>query len=182
ILEGTRKFLDAHPSVDASRVGAIGASYGGFMTMHLLTHTDLFTAAISHAGISNLSSYWGRGWWGYLYSAAASAESFPWNARDLYVGQSPIFSADRIRTPLLLLHGDADVNVPAVESHQMYTALKLLGREVELIEIGGEDHTILTYPKRKLWARTILAWFDRYLKGQPEAWEHLWGTGDAPKG
>ncbi|MEM8929810.1 MAG: prolyl oligopeptidase family serine peptidase [Acidobacteriota bacterium] len=182
ILEGTERFLAAHPAVDSERVGCIGASYGGFMTMYLQTRTDRFAAAISHAGISNLASYWGQGWWGYLYSAAASANSYPWNARDLYIEQSPLYHADRINTPLLLLHGDADTNVPPVESHQMYTALKLLDREVELIEIGGQNHQIVFYPQRVLWAKTILAWFDRWLKDQPEAWEHLWGTEDDPKG
>ncbi|MEO1086589.1 MAG: prolyl oligopeptidase family serine peptidase, partial [Acidobacteriota bacterium] len=128
ILEGTKLFLEAHPFVDADRVGAIGASYGGFMTMYLQTRSDIFAAAVSHAGISNLASYWGQGWWGYLYSDAASAGSFPWNNKDLYVEQSPIYAADKITTPLLLLHGDADTNVPPVESHQMYTALEVLGK------------------------------------------------------
>lgn len=182
ILEGTEKFVAAHDFVDEQKIGAIGASYGGFMTMYLQTRTDLFAAAISHAGISNLSSYWGKGWWGYLYSAAASADRYPWNDPQLYTEQSPLYAADRIQTPLLLLHGDADTNVPPSESHQMYTALEVLGKEVELIEIGGENHTILTYEKRRLWASTILAWFDRYLRGQPAAWEHLWGTDDDPKG
>jgi len=182
ILDGVERFLDQHPFVDRDRVGALGASYGGFMTLHLLTESDLFATAISHAGISNLASYWGEGWWGYLYSAVASAESYPWNARELYVEQSPLFDADEIHTPLLLLHGDADTNVPPGESQQMYTALKLLGREVELIEIGGENHQIFTYPKRELWMRTILAWFDRHLKDQPELWRNLWGTDDEPRG
>ncbi len=182
IIEGTRKLLAESEYLDPERVGCLGASYGGFMTMYLQTRTDIFSAAISHAGISNLASYWGKGWWGFLYSAAASAESMPWNNRELYVDQSPLYSADKIQTPLLLLHGDADTNVPPVESHQMYTALKLLGKEVELIEIGGENHTILTYPKRKLWAQTVIAWFDRWLKDQPEAWEHLWGGDEEPKG
>lgn len=182
ILEGTKRFLDAHPFVDRERVGCIGASYGGFMTMYLVSHSDLFAAAVSHAGISNLASYWGQGWWGFLYSAAASADSYPWNARDLYVDQSPLYSADKIHTPLLLLHGDADTNVPPVESHQMYTALEVLGRDVELIEVGGENHQIFQYDKRKLWMETILSYFTKYLYDRPEWWSELWGTPEQPKG
>ncbi|MEO1369049.1 MAG: prolyl oligopeptidase family serine peptidase, partial [Acidobacteriota bacterium] len=182
ILEGTELFLEAHPFVDPERVGAIGASYGGFMTMYLQTRSDLFAAAVSHAGISNLASYWGQGWWGYLYSDAASAGSFPWNNKELYVEQSPLYAADKITTPLLLLHGDADTNVPPVESHQMYTALEVLGKEVELIEIGGQNHTILSLEERRLWTRTILAWFSHHLKDEPHMWQHLWGTEDEPKG
>ncbi|MBE0661447.1 MAG: S9 family peptidase [Bacteroidales bacterium] len=171
IIEGTKKFLAAHAYADASKVGCAGASYGGFMTMLLLTRTDIFATAISHAGISSISSYWGEGYWGYSYSAEASAESFPWNNKDLYIGQSPLFHADKINTPLLLLTGDSDTNVPPGESIQMYTALKLLGRPVELVLVKGEDHHILTYSKRILWHNTIMAWWDKYLKGQDEWWE-----------
>jgi len=175
IIEGTRRFLEAHPFVDAKRVGCMGASYGGFMTMYLITQTKSFRTAVSHAGISSLSSYWGEGYWGYLYSAIASANSFPWNRRDLYVDQSPLFNADRIHTPLLLLHGAVDTNVPPGESIQMYTALKLLGREVELIQVEGQNHHIMQKGKRIQWTKTILAWFDRWLKDQPEWWESLYG-------
>lgn len=177
IIEGTRRFLDAHPFVDPGRVGCIGASYGGFMTMLLLTKTDLFAAAVSHAGISALSSYWGEGWWGVDYSSVATAESYPWNRPDLYVEQSPLFHADRIRTPLLLLHGAGDTNVPVGESEQMYAALRVLGRDVEYIKVDGQNHWILNYPQRVLWMRTIIAWFDRQLKGQPGWWDHLYGAG-----
>jgi dipeptidyl aminopeptidase/acylaminoacyl peptidase len=171
IIEGTKKFLEAHNYADATKVGCAGASYGGFMTMLLLTRTDMFTTAISHAGISSISSYWGEGFWGYSYSAGASAFSFPWNNKDLYIGQSPLFHADKINTPLLLLTGDSDTNVPPGESIQMYTALKLLGRPVELILVKGEDHHILTYSKRIEWHKAIMAWWDKYLKGQGEWWE-----------
>jgi dipeptidyl aminopeptidase/acylaminoacyl peptidase len=117
IIMGTRLFLDDHPFIDPERVGSMGASYGGFMTMLLQTRTDMFAAAISHAGISSISSYWGEGYWGYSYSAVASAGSYPWNNRELYVDQSPLFSADKITTPLLLLHGSDDTNVPPGGEH-----------------------------------------------------------------
>jgi dipeptidyl aminopeptidase/acylaminoacyl peptidase len=174
ILEGVDRFLAAHDFVDGERMGSIGASYGGFMTMYLATRTDRFAASVSHAGISALTSYWGQGWWGYAYSGIASRGSFPWNDQELYVGQSPVYHADRITTPLLLLTGDADTNVPRGESHNMYTALKLLGREVELVEVPGQDHHILDREKRYAWWDTMLAWFDLHLKGEPEWWHHLY--------
>lgn len=173
IIEATKAFIQSHPFVDASRVGAIGASYGGFMTKLLLTRTDMFAAAVSHAGISSISSYWGQGFWGYSYSAEATAESFPWNRQDIYVDQSPLFLADRINTPLLMLTGDSDTNVPPGESIQMYTALKLLGRPAELVLIKGEDHTILTYNRRIEWHNAIMAWWEKHLKGYPEWWNDL---------
>ncbi len=178
IIEGTKKFIKSHPQVDANAVGCLGASYGGYMTMYLQTQTDLFATAIAHAGISSITSYWGQGYWGYLYSSVASANSYPWNNKKLYVGHSPLYLADKIHTPLLLLHGTADTNVPTGESIQLYTALKLLGREVELVEVEGQDHHIMDYKKRILWQKTIFAWFDKYLKHQPQWWEAMYPKKD----
>ncbi len=174
IIEGTKAFFQAHPFADASKVGCAGASYGGFMTMLLMTRTDMFTTAISHAGISSIASYWGEGYWGYSYSAEASAGSFPWNSKDMYINQSPLFHADKINTPLLLLTGDSDTNVPPGESIQLYTALKILDRPVELVMVKGEDHHIITYGKRIKWHNTIMAWWDKYLKDQPQWWDELY--------
>ncbi len=174
IILGVKKFLDAHPYVDSARVGCIGASYGGFMTMLLVSKTNIFNTAIAHAGISSISSYWGEGYWGYSYSAVASANSFPWNRQDIYLKQSPLFNANKISTPLLLLHGSVDTNVPPGESTQLFTALKILGREVEYIQILDQNHHIMTYSKRIVWTKTILAWFDRWLKHQPEWWLSLY--------
>jgi dipeptidyl aminopeptidase/acylaminoacyl peptidase len=174
IIDGVKKFLSAHSFVDPKRIGCIGASYGGFMTMLILTKTNIFASAIAHAGISSISSYWGEGYWGYSYSAIATADSFPWNRKDIYIAQSPLFNADKITTPLLLLHGTADTNVPPGESTQLFTALKLLGRQVEYIQFFDQNHQILTYNKKILWIKTIMAWFDRWLKGQPEWWFDLY--------
>lgn len=174
IVEGVKKFVAAHPFVDGTKIGNIGASYGGFMTQYLITQTDIFSASVSHAGISNIASYWGEGFWGYAYSAGASAGSYPWNNPKLYVEQSPIFQADKINTPLLLLHGTADTNVPIGESIQMYNALKLLGKPVEFIQVEGENHAIYDYNKRIQWNYAIYAWFDKWLKGDASWWNSMY--------
>ena len=174
IIEGTKKFCAEHNFVDAKKIGCIGASYGGFMTQYLQTKTDIFAAAISHAGISDITSYWGEGYWGYSYSSLATANSYPWNARDIYVEQSPLFHADKINTPLLFLHGSVDTNVPVGESIQMFTALKLLGKETAFIQVTGQNHQIFDYKKRAEWNNTIYAWFAKWLKEQPEWWEALY--------
>jgi dipeptidyl aminopeptidase/acylaminoacyl peptidase len=183
IIEGAKKFVEAHGFVDGSRLGCIGASYGGFMTELLVTRTDIFTAAVSHAGISSIAGYWGEGYWGYAYNAVAAANSFPWNRRDIYVDQSPLFNADKITTPLLLLHGADDTNVPPGESDQMFTALKLLGKTVEYVQIEGQNHAVMDYKKRDVWTRTIMAWFDRFLKNEPDGWNDLYAAaGGKPAG
>ena len=174
IIEGTKKFMAEHPYVDAAKVGCIGASYGGFMTQYLQTRTNLFAAAISHAGISDITSYWGEGYWGYTYSAGATANSYPWNNPSLYIGQSPLFSANKVNTPILFLHGQQDTNVPIGESIQMYTALKVLGKTAEFVTVEGQNHTIVGYKARIAWNNTIFAWFSKYLKGENEWWNELY--------
>ena len=174
IIEGTRRFCEEHPYVDSTKIGCIGASYGGFMTQYLQTVTDMFAAAISHAGISDHTSYWGEGYWGYSYSEVSMAESYPWSNPDLYVRQSPLFRADKIHTPLLFLHGDADNNVPVGESIQMFTALKLLDRPTAFVTVKDQDHHIMDYDKRIRWQDTIFAWFAKYLKDQPEWWDSMY--------
>jgi dipeptidyl aminopeptidase/acylaminoacyl peptidase len=174
IIEGVKQICAEHPFINPKKIGCMGASYGGFMTQYLQTQTDIFAAAVSHAGIANHTSYWGEGYWGYNYSEVSMANSYPWSHRDLYVNQSPLFNADKIHTPLLLLHGNADTNVPLIESLQMFTALKLLGREVALVEVEGENHHILEYGKKEKWLATQMAWFAKWLKDDPTWWEALY--------
>ena len=174
IIGAVKAFVAAHPFVDAKKIGCAGASYGGFMTQYLQTRTDLFAAAASHAGISSISSYWAGGYWGMSYSTVASEGSYPWNNPDLYTKHSPLFNADKIHTPLLLLHGTSDVNVPPSESTAMYNALKILGRTVELIEVTGEDHHILEPERQDRWMQTIQAWFAKHLQGNSQWWDHLY--------
>lgn len=174
IIEGVKRFCAEHPYVDTKKIGCIGASYGGFMTQYLQTQTDLFAAAISHAGISDHTSYWGEGYWGYSYSEVSMAESYPWTRRDLYVDQSPLFNADKIHTPLLFLHGAADTNVPVGESIQMFNALKLLGRPTAFVIVEGENHWIMDYQKRQKWQNTIFAWFQKWLKDDSTWWNFMY--------
>lgn len=175
IIEGTKKFCEAHPFVDSKKIGCLGASYGGFMTQYLQTLTDIFAAAVSHAGISNVTSYWGEGYWGHSYNSVAAAKSYPWNNPDLYTKQGALFNADKIHTPLLLLHGTVDTNVPIGESIQMFNALKILGREVEFITVQDENHVISDFDNKQVWQNTIMAWFAKWLQDDPRWWDNLYG-------
>ena len=174
IIEGVKHFCADHPFVDASKVGCFSASYGGFMTQLLLASTDIFATGISHAGISDHTSYWGEGYWGYSYSEVSMADSYPWTRKDLYVDRSPLYFADKIKDPILFLHGSADTNVPIGESIQMFTAMKLLGTETAFVVVDGENHGIQDYAKTRQWLRTISAWFAKYLKDDSTWWDELY--------
>ncbi len=176
IIEGTQRFCDEHAFVNRSKIGCLGASYGGFMTQYLQTQTDIFAAAVSHAGISDPTSYWGYGYWGYSYSAVSVANSYPWNRPDIYNDHAPLTMADRVHTPLLFMHGAEDTNVPINESIQMFTALKILGRETAMVVVEGQNHHILDYGKRIKWQSTIYAWFERWLKDDARWWESMYPT------
>lgn len=175
IISSTQAFCDEHAFVNRKKIGCIGASYGGFMTQYLQTKTDLFAAAISHAGISDHTSYWGEGYWGYSYSEVSMANEYPWTNKHLFVDQSPLYNADKIHTPLLFVHGTADNNVPVGESIQLYTALKLLGRPTAMVLVDGQEHHIIDYEKRLKWQNTIFAWFAKWLQDDASWWTEMYG-------
>ena len=88
--------------------------------------------------------------------------------------QSPLFNAPAVNTPILFLHGVADNNVPVGESIQMFTALKLLGKDTSMVLVKDQDHHILEYSKRLKWQKTIFAWFAKYLQDNPDPWNALY--------
>ena len=175
IIEGVEKLTAEKDFIDSERMGCYGGSYGGFTTMDLVTKTDMFACAVSMYGISNIASYWGGGIWGYTYGDIALAKSYPWNRPDIFAGKSPLFHADKITTPLLLLHGETDMNVPSLESEQMFTALKVLNRDVAYVKFPAEGHGIAgDFKNYAAHREMMLEWFDKYLKDQPEGWEKRW--------
>ena len=174
IIDATRQFVKDVPQCDADHIGCVSASYGGFITQWMMTKDNPFACGVSHAGISDHTSYWGEGYWGYSYSETSAANSYPWTRKDLFVDRSPLFNADKIKKPILFTHGTADHNVPVGESIQMYTALRLLGVPTAFVEVEGEDHGIMDPVKRTKWINTILAWFQRYLKNDDSWWNAVY--------
>jgi dipeptidyl aminopeptidase/acylaminoacyl peptidase len=174
IIDMVEVVLQRYSSLDSSAVGVYGGSYGGFLSMLLTTHSKVFKAACSIAGISNIASYWGGSRFGYQYGLSALSGSFPWSNPELFVQQSPLFRVDQITTPLLLLHGECDPIVPVSESEQMFISLKTLGREVLLVVFVDEEHGIRGCPSARLNSRRyVVTWFDKHLKGITTEWEQL---------
>jgi dipeptidyl aminopeptidase/acylaminoacyl peptidase len=175
IQAATEAILAQYSWLDADGIGIYGGSYGGFMTEYLVTVTDRYAAAVSMYGISDLGTYWGQGAWGWTYGDMALGGRTPWGDKQYFLDHSPLYQADQITTPLLLLHGDEDANVTPGESVQLFTALSVLDRPVEMVTFPGEDHGISgTWENRVAHRTMMLEWFDRYLKAQPEAWSNRW--------
>lgn len=175
VMAATSHALAERPYLDGDRVGIYGGSYGGFLTNYLVTHTDMYAAAVSMYGISDLATYWGQGAWGVTYGDMALGGRNPWGDPGYFTANSPLFRADQVRTPLLLLHGQSDANVTPGESAQLFTALSVLDRPVEMVTFPGEDHGISGSWDNRVAHRTMmLEWFDRWLRDRPDAWEARW--------
>jgi dipeptidyl aminopeptidase/acylaminoacyl peptidase len=156
---------------DPKRVAVMGNSYGGYSTLGLLVQTSLFRAGVVNAGFSSLISAYlsmdrdgNATFLGWAESGQGRMGGTPWEARDTYIENSPLFYLDRVRTPLLLTCGSEDT-VPTSEAEAVFVGLRRLGRAVELRVYEGEDHwpgmwTEAAY--RDLHDR-VLSWFDRWL-------------------
>jgi dipeptidyl aminopeptidase/acylaminoacyl peptidase len=142
---------------DRDRIGVGGHSYGAFMTANLLAHTKLFRAGIARSGAYNrtLTPFGFQG-----------EERSYWQAQDLYERMSPFTYADKIKTPILLVHGMADNNTGTfpVQSERMYAALKGNGAAVRYVQLPGEAHG---YAARESVGHTLaemMSWLDQFVK------------------
>ncbi len=177
VVPGVQRLIDLGIA-DPDAVGLHGHSWSGYQTAFIVTQADIFAAAIAGAPVSNMTSAYSgiRHSTGlarqFQYEQGQSRISGSlWEARDEYIDNSPVFFADRIRTPLLILHGDADGAVPWEQSVELYLALRRLEKPSWLLQYRGEDHHPQTYPNKLDWALRMKEFFDHYLKGAPApAW------------
>jgi dipeptidyl aminopeptidase/acylaminoacyl peptidase len=158
---------------DPERLAVTGYSYGGFMTMFTIGHTDRFKAAVPMAGVSNLVTFVGVsdiGFW-----QVTQATGYPWDPeREAYFRErSPVKSAARVTTPTLFLHPENDLRCPIEQSEQFYMRLKMMGNvPVEFIRAPGAWHVGVSKPSQWLeYFETALAWFRNYIEIRPEEYE-----------
>ena len=152
--------------VDAERLGVHGYSYGGYMTAWIIGQTDRFQAAIVAAPVTNLASMYGQ-----TDIALTFGESQwggpPWDNAAEYALRSPLTYAKQVETPVLLLHGEADIRCPISQSEEYYVALKRLGKTVEFVRFPGGYHSFPNtgHPAmREAYYTRVLEWFDRHLR------------------
>ncbi|MGI8741012.1 MAG: prolyl oligopeptidase family serine peptidase [Bryobacteraceae bacterium] len=168
IMSGVDAALAKYTWIDRNRLGVTGHSYGGFMTDWIAGHTNRFKAAIALAGISNLISVEGTRDAFYGHSRDFGGDVF--DNFDLYWKYSPVRYAKDVKTPTLLLHGEADQRVPLEEGEQFFRALRHFGVPAELVIFPREGHGLRNEPKHAVeLLKWQMYWFDRWVDGNANA-------------
>lgn len=174
VCSGVEEMCKKYPWIDKDRIGIDGQSWGGYQTAYLVTRTDMFACAGSGAPVSNMTSAFGGIRWGTGDSRQAQYEQGQsrigrnlWEAPHLYMANSPIFYADRVHTPLLIMHNDNDGAVPWYQGIEMFMALRRLDKPVWMLEYNNEEHNLKERRNRKDITKRLQQFFDHYLKGDP---------------
>lgn len=152
--------------VDPNRLGVGGWSYGGMMTNYVIASTTRFKAAISGAGGALWTAHWGHDHYQLEYAVELG---LPWKNREVWERISfPFYNVEKITTPVLYMGGALDWNVPIIGSEHMYQSLRYLGRTTQLVVYPNEHHGIRRPSYRKDLLERYLAWYGKYVKGEPE--------------
>ena len=161
--------------IDRDRIGLQGHSWGGYQAAYLATKTDLFAAIESGAPVVNMFSAYGGIRWGSGLSRQFQYErtqsrigGTPWQYPLRYLENSPIFTTDKINTPILILHNDEDGAVPWYQGIEWFTALRRLGKPAWFLNYRGEPHWPLKVPNRADFQTRMAQFFDHYLLGRPQ--------------
>ncbi|MBN2199880.1 MAG: S9 family peptidase [Candidatus Aminicenantes bacterium] len=173
VLPGVQKLIDLGVA-DPKALGLHGHSWGGYETAFLVTQTDMFACAVAGAAVGNMTSaYSGIRWESgmarqmqYEKSQSRIGGSL-WESPELYWANSPVFMADRIRTPLLLMHGDEDGAVPWYQSIEIYLAMRRLGKDCIFLQYRGEPHHPREYPNKLDYSIRMMEYLDHHLRGLP---------------
>jgi dipeptidyl aminopeptidase/acylaminoacyl peptidase len=162
--------------IDPARIGIQGHSWGGYQIAYLVTRTNIFRAACAGAAVSDMISAYGGIRWGSGASRAFQYEMGqsriggpPWERPLQFIENSPIFWADKVHTPYLSIHNDADGAVPWLQGIEFFTALRRLGRETYLFNYNNEDHNLVNRENQKHWTVHMAEFFDHHLLGAPRA-------------
>jgi len=153
--------LIAQGIADPDRLGVMGASYGGYMTNWIVTQTGRFKAASAGAGLSDLSDTF------YLSEGGEFMVGYfkrPWENRESYAAHSPLTFADRVTTPLLIQHGEADPRVPIAGAWKLYRTLKAMGKTVELEIYPRGGHVLREPMQQREQMRRNLEWFTKWIR------------------
>jgi dipeptidyl aminopeptidase/acylaminoacyl peptidase len=177
VVPGVKKLVDMGLA-DPDALGLHGHSWSGYTTSYIVTQTNIFAAAVAGAPVSNMTSAYGGIRWGtglarqFQYEQSQSRLSGSlWEARADYIENSPLFYADRVETPLVIMHGDEDEAVPWYQSIEFYLGLRRTGKHAVFLQYRGEPHHPQKYANKLDYSIRMKEFFDHYLKGAPApAW------------
>ena len=161
-LMAAADYLESLPYVDKARLGAAGASFGGFMINWIAGHTNRFKALVSHDGVYDQRSMYGET--EELWFPEWEFKGTPWEKPQLYEKWSPSNVVQNVQTPMLIVQGELDFRVPTGQAFQLFSALQRRGVHSKLLYFPDEGHWVSKPQNSQLWYRTVLEWLDRYLK------------------
>ena len=155
-------YLESLPYVDKTRIGAAGASFGGYMINWIAGHTNRFKALVSHDGVYDSRSMYGET--EEIWFDEWEHQGPPWTKREAYEKSSASNHVQNIQTPMLLVQGALDFRVPEGQAIQLFTSLQRRGVPSRLLYLPDEGHWVLKPQNSQLWYKTVLEWLDKYVK------------------
>ena len=163
-LMAAADYLESLPYVDKTRVGAAGASFGGYMINWIAGHTDRFKALVSHDGVYDNRSMYGET--EELWFDEWEFKGVPWDKDSAALREkwSPSNFAENIKTPMLVVEGELDFRVPNGQAFQLFSALQRRGVPSRMLYFPDEGHWVLKPKNSQLWYKTVQGWLDQYLK------------------
>lgn len=173
IISGTKHMMKNN-WVDSTKMALQGQSWGGYQTAMLVTQTNMFAAAEAGAPVTNMTSAYGGIRWGAGISRAFQYEKGQsrigtdlWSNRELYIKNSPLFFADKVETPLLIMHNDGDGAVPWYQGIEYFSALRRLDKKVWMLTYNNDEHNLYKWPNRVDLSIRMMQFFNHYLKDAP---------------
>lgn len=173
LTSGVQKLIEIGIA-DPDAIGLQGHSWSGYQTAFAITQTKMFKAAVAGAPVSNMTSAYSG-----IRHGTGIARQFQYEtgqsrigaslfaAPQKYIENSPVFYADRIQTPLMIMFGDKDDAVPWEQGVEMYLAMRRAGKEVVFLQYEDEPHHLKKYPNKLDYSIRMMQYFDHYLKGKP---------------
>lgn len=186
-LVSAAEYVSKFPFVDAKKMGIQGGSFGGFETNYLITHTNLFAAAVSSSGVADLISFYNS-----LLGGAGAKQNFVengqfrmggslWEKPDSYIRNSPIFQIDKVTTPVLMMHGKKDPASPFENAMEFFLGLQRMGKKAWMLVYPASGHGLIGKDADDFSVR-MMQFFDHYLKDKPAPIWMLDGVAPSKRG
>jgi dipeptidyl aminopeptidase/acylaminoacyl peptidase len=166
------------PYVDSIRLGAAGASYGGYMANWVEGHTDRFRAIVSHDGLFDILTMFSSS--DLVGGIGPEFKGTPWENQQALIDAAPASAAKNFKTPMLVIHGERDYRVDPSQGYAMFQVLQAMHVPSKLLVFKEENHWVLKPADNIFWYHNVLHWLDHWIKPDRSAWQSL-VKAEAPK-